>query len=374
MKKRFIAMLAVILSLSLTLAGCEKKPADAVATVNGEYITVEEIQPIYNMIKTQYGGDQMFNPDSEEGKQMIHNAKLQATQTIINNKVMAKMAEEYGIKADDAEIDKKLEEIKTQLGGEDVFNQMIEQDGLTVEELKENIKEQIIGEQLNDKLMEKYAPSDEEIEKALADKKYTQYNASHILIKTTNETGEKLTGEEKEAKKAEIEAILKEINDGGDFTAIAKEKSEDGSKEQGGELGNFQADTMVKPFADALKKLDVDQVSGVVESEFGYHIIKLNSKEEDPAKYDEEYKNKIIEEIKMTAVQEGAQKEIEKTKKELKVKIYKDSEGLNSDATEDNKPEETKDTQDKTEETKENSEEKSEEVKTDKTEEKVEEK
>lgn len=347
MKKRLLAMLVAMLSISMVLTGCQKKPKDAVATISGEYITVDDIQPIYEMIKNQYGGDALFNDTTDQGKEMIHRAKVQATQEVINTKVMEKLAEDYGVTVDENKVNEKLEEIKAQFGGEEVFNQIIQQDGMSVDDLKENIRKNLLMAGLNDKLVEKYQPTDEEIEKQINDnkKKYTEYNASHILIKNTDETGQKLKGEELKAKKEEAEAILKEIKDGGDFEAIAKEKSEDGSKENGGNLGNFYAEKMVKPFAKALEKLEVGQVSDIVETEFGYHIIKLNSKEEDPAKFDEDYKKEITEEIKTTTIQENAQKELEKTKKEMKARIFENAEGLKVDKleTEEDKKDEAKD-------------------------------
>jgi len=383
-KKRLLAMLVAMLSISMVLTGCQKKPKDAVATISGEYITVDDIQPIYEMIKNQYGGDALFNDTTDQGKEMIHRAKVQATQEVINTKVMEKLAEDYGVTVDENKVNEKLEEIKAQFGGEEVFNQIIQQDGMSVDDLKENIRKNLLMAGLNDKLVEKYQPTDEEIEKQINDnkKKYTEYNASHILIKNTDETGQKLKGEELKAKKEEAEAILKEIKDGGDFEAIAKEKSEDGSKENGGNLGNFYAEKMVKPFAKALEKLEVGQVSDIVETEFGYHIIKLNSKEEDPAKFDEDYKKEITEEIKTTTIQENAQKELEKTKKEMKARIFENAEGLKVDkleteedkkdeAKDDNKKEdskeevkeETKEAEDKKEETKEKEEKPAEETK-----------
>lgn len=347
MKKRLLAMLVAMLSISMVLTGCQKKPKDAVATISGEYITVDDIQPIYEMIKNQYGGDALFNDTTDQGKEMIHRAKVQATQEVINTKVMEKLAEDYGVTVDENKVNEKLEEIKAQFGGEEVFNQIIQQDGMSVDDLKENIRKNLLMAGLNDKLVEKYQPTDEEIEKQINDnkKKYTEYNASHILIKNTDETGQKLKGEELKAKKEEAEAILKEIKDGGDFEAIAKEKSEDGSKENGGNLGNFYAEKMVKPFAKALEKLEVGQVSDIVETEFGYHIIKLNSKEEDPAKFDEDYKKEITEEIKTTTIQENVQKELEKTKKEMKARIFENAEGLKVDKleTEEDKKDEAKD-------------------------------
>ncbi len=92
--------------------------------------------------------------------------------------------------------------------------------------------------------------------------------ARHILIKTD--------GTNDEAKKAEADGILQKIRDGGDFSALAREFSEDpGSASQGGELGTFSSGQMVPTFDDAVFSLAKNEVSGPIKTRFGYHIIEL---------------------------------------------------------------------------------------------------
>ncbi|MCB2183509.1 MAG: SurA N-terminal domain-containing protein [Desulfobulbaceae bacterium] len=91
--------------------------------------------------------------------------------------------------------------------------------------------------------------------------------ASHILLKTTPQ--------DHDTRKAEIDNILTRIKDGEDFAALAKEFSEDGSASRGGDLGFFSRAQMVKPFADAAFSLQKGEISDVVTTQFGYHIIKL---------------------------------------------------------------------------------------------------
>jgi peptidyl-prolyl cis-trans isomerase C len=89
---------------------------------------------------------------------------------------------------------------------------------------------------------------------------FRQVRASHILVET-----------EEQAKDAK-----KRLAEGGDFAALAKELSTDPSaKENGGDLGFFQKDQMVKPFAERAFAMKVDEVSDPVKTEFGYHIIKV---------------------------------------------------------------------------------------------------
>lgn len=99
-----------------------------------------------------------------------------------------------------------------------------------------------------------------------------QVKASHILVKT----------------KAEAEAILKELQGGADFAAIAKVKSIDtGSGALGGDLGYFKKDQMVTAFSGAAFSTPVGQLSGIVETEFGFHIIKVIDKKSITQTYEE---------------------------------------------------------------------------------------
>jgi peptidyl-prolyl cis-trans isomerase D len=94
-----------------------------------------------------------------------------------------------------------------------------------------------------------------------------QRRSRHILVET---------GSDAAASKAKAETLLKRVKDGEDFAKLAKENSDDpGSKEQGGELGWSGREAYVKPFADALFALKPGEQSGIVTTQFGYHIIQL---------------------------------------------------------------------------------------------------
>ena len=99
-----------------------------------------------------------------------------------------------------------------------------------------------------------------------------QRRASHILVKLDAGAADA----ERTAARARAEALLAKIRDGADFAALAKSDSQDpGSAATGGDLGLFSRDMMVKPFADAAFALKQGETSGVVESEFGFHVIRL---------------------------------------------------------------------------------------------------
>ena len=112
----------------------------------------------------------------------------------------------------------------------------------------------------------------------------------------------KQMGEEKEVharhilveKEDEAKAILADLKKGGDFVAIAKEKSKDpGSKETGGDLGYFTKDQMVPEFADAAFKLDKGQLSDPIKTQFGWHVLKVEDKRNRPVPEFEKVKDQV---------------------------------------------------------------------------------
>jgi peptidyl-prolyl cis-trans isomerase C len=128
-----------------------------------------------------------------------------------------------------------------------------------------------------------------------------EYNAAHILVKT----------------KEEAEAIEKQLKEGGDFGAIAAEKSTDpGSGPNKGDLGWFQPEQMVQPFADVVKTLKKDEISAPVETQFGWHVIKLiDQREVTPPKLDE-VKDQLVIQIRRDKVQAEIEKRVAESKVE----------------------------------------------------------
>lgn len=175
----------------------------------------------------------------------------------------------------DEEIMKKIEEIAVQqnLKMEDVPAE-IAKFGMTMEDLKGQIRMSVQMDKLIDTEMKDKDVTDEDVKKFYDDnpqyfEKPEQVRAAHVLIMTQGKTDE-----EKAAAKTKIEGVLKRAKAGEDFAALAKEFSEDpGSKEKGGEY-TFPRGQMVKAFEDSAFGMKDGEISDVVETEYGYHIIK----------------------------------------------------------------------------------------------------
>ncbi len=122
----------------------------------------------------------------------------------------------------------------------------------------------------------------------------TEYSAAHILVET-----------EETAK-----AIADELAKGADFGTLAEERSTDNSGPNKGDLGWFTADMMVKPFADAVMALDKGEISAPVQSQFGWHIIKLNdSRTQTPPAFDE-VKDQLALQVRRDRVEAAIQAEV----------------------------------------------------------------
>jgi len=209
--------------------------------------------------------------------------KKRALDSLIFQKLLEKKFVENKIDVTDADLDKEIEKIlaDNNITVEDFKKRVVEM-GRDFNEFRDQVRNGMKYQQMMDKLAaDKLAVSEEDI-KAYYDqnpdrfKQEEEVQASHILVKVDPNASEA----DKAAAKAKIDALLVRVKAGEDFAAIAKEASDCPSKENGGDLGFFTRDRMVKPFADAAFALEKGKTSDVVETQFGYHIILTTDKKD----------------------------------------------------------------------------------------------
>jgi peptidyl-prolyl cis-trans isomerase D len=134
-------------------------------------------------------------------------------------------------------------------------------------------------------------------------KEKRQVKARHILLLLA----ENAAKEEEEKIKQKATSVLQQARTGADFAELAKKNTEDPSgKENGGDLGYFSAGQMVKPFEDAAFKLKKEEISDLVRTAFGYHIIKVEDVKEAKTKTLEEVRGQIIALLRKTATTDMA--------------------------------------------------------------------
>ncbi|KZD28266.1 peptidylprolyl isomerase [Bacillus cereus] len=251
MKKKKLFMGTIIACVALTLSACGS--SENVATSKVGNVTEKELS---KELRQTYG-------------------KSTLSQMMLNKALLDKY------KVSDEEAKKQVEAAKEQMG--DKFKVALEQVGLKNEdELKERMKPEIALEK---------AIRATVTDKDVKDNHKPEMKVSHILVK-----------DEKTAKE-----VKEKINNGEDFTALAKQYSEDtSSKEQGGEIAGFAPGQTVKEFEEAAYKLDAGQVSEPIKTSYGYHIIKVTDKKE--LKPFDEVKDTIRKDLEQQRLQDATGK------------------------------------------------------------------
>jgi peptidyl-prolyl cis-trans isomerase C len=247
---------------------------DVLARVNGETISKPEFERALATIEARAGGP----VPPEQRDQILRNVLDQ----IVSYKLLVQESHARKVDATDAEVDSRVQEIQGQFPNEAAFKQMLTARQTTLEQLRSDARQDIAVQKMIDA---EVAPKSAVKPEQLADfyaknpdqfKQPERVHASHILIGVPR-------GADAAAKaqaRAKAEQVLKDVKAGKDFAALAKEHSQDpGSAPNGGDLGFFQQGQMVGPFNDAAFSLAPGMVSDLVETEFGFHIIKVAEKQ-----------------------------------------------------------------------------------------------
>jgi peptidyl-prolyl cis-trans isomerase C len=240
-----------------------------VARVNGQDIPKADFDRMIKQMETQAG-----QPVPSERRDEIYRAVLDQ---IVTYTALVQEARARGITVTDTEArqagDAKIAELRQQMPDEKAFAKAMEDRNMTVTRLRADIRNDLaITKMMEAELASAPAIGDDEI-KAFYDKNPDEFSgvrASHILIRPQG-----FDEDSKKQARATAEDLLKQVRGGADFADLAKKHSADGSAQQGGDLGFFTKSSMVKPYADAAFALQPGPVSEVVETQFGFHIIKL---------------------------------------------------------------------------------------------------
>lgn len=194
--------------------------------------------------------------------------------SMVDHHLMAAQAEKEGFKPDLEKAEKQLDSYKKQMGTA-TFRKRVEMQGVAMDDIVlREAQSAAIRQWLHDTVETDVKVTDEEVrthydENRERFRKPERLQASHILVKV----GPDAQDEERKAARAKAERLLEDIRQGRDFAEVAKEYSDCPSKARGGSLGTFRKGRMVPPFEEALEKLEQDEISGIVETQFGYHII-----------------------------------------------------------------------------------------------------
>ena len=301
-------------------APADNKPIElpeVVATVNGQNITKQQLQDLFNAALKSSGAK---NGDLNSQQQL--GGYTQLLQDLIMDKLVAEAASSE--KASDADVDAELAKIKGQFPDDKAFQEQISQAGMTPDKLKENIrtglqqsrwmKSQVKTAEITDDQAKTFYESNiKEFEQPETVK------ASHILFMVDPDAPADVVKQKEEAatKAAERAAT------GEDFTKLAKELSEEpGASESGGDLGFFPKDRMVPEFADAAFAQKVGDISKPVKTEFGWHVIKVTDKKAAGTLPFDQVKAQVVAYLKSNNQREAVQAVLNKLKESAKIETF----------------------------------------------------
>ncbi len=297
MKKKACVLMMVALVSGILFSGCGKQeepaapapaptqgaagvaPETVVARVDGTVINGAMLNQQLNALLQQYSAQ----VPPEQLQQLRPMLRQQAVEALINQDLLLKEAIRQNITPSEEDIDSQIEEIVAQFPSRAAFESQLGMVGLTMDALREDIRRNLMIQQLVEaQFPEDLEATDEEIEEFYLSntaqfEQPEQIEASHILIQAGPDQNE----EEKAAKLAEIEALKVRIEGGEDFAEVARESSQDaGSAERGGSLGYFGRGQMIPAFEEVAFSLETGEISDVVETQFGYHLILVSDKRE----------------------------------------------------------------------------------------------
>ncbi len=328
-------MTTVLVGLALGFAGCSKAndaasaPADDVdmtmempavpptsvetpddsevlAVVNGTEITRGEVNQQINQAMQRAQG----RIPPERLAQMRMQMEDQILEGLITRTLLNDAADAENVEVTDEDIAEAVETIQSQLPPGQTIETAIAAEGITDEEFQDQLRQEVRIKKLVDAKAEQVAEVGDEEIRAFYDENPDQFEqpesvvASHILIQFDEDD----TEETKAEKREKINELRAQLVDGASFEELAQEHSDCPSAARGGNLGRFGRGQMVKPFEEAAFSQETGSIGDVIETQFGYHVIRVEEHDEATTVDFEEVKDQIgmflSSQEKQTAVQE----------------------------------------------------------------------
>ena len=309
----------LLLVSALTFAADKNAPGDKVAVVNGVIISQAEFDRGFELNKKRLASRGRQIPEEQ-----MATFKNEVLDEIINMELLFQESKKKGIEVKPEVFSNQFTGFKKQFSNEDEYHKWIEENNFTEADFINELKHIIAIRQLIDQeVTEKVKISDEESKQYYDThpeffKQPEQVNASHILIKVDENASE---AQKAEARK-KIQEVQQKLKKGEDFATLAKTYSEGPSAPKGGNLGYFRRGQMVKPFEDAAFKLKPGETSDIVETRFGYHLIKVVDKQPEKTLAYAEIKDRLNELLKKQKLETEVDAYIDNLRKDAKIEKF----------------------------------------------------
>lgn len=318
MRRNILPAIAALLLLS----GCGNLFDSAAAVVDGTKVTSARIDSELERFRNTPRYERLTE-GAPEGE-IDRDFEQTFLTLLIREAVLEGEAEERGIEVTPEEVNERIDAIKEEIGSEGQFQEALKEEGLALDQLEFQVRVQLLGEKLRAEVTEGVGASEEDLrayyENNIDD--YQEIRAQHILVDVSKESlAQKLADQLQNAKPNEIDDL---------FASLAKKNSEDPSTaDSGGDLGFAPASQYAPPFREAVADLEVGVVSDPVQTEFGWHVIRLTARRVTPF---EEARAGIEETIGGEAVEKAWQEWLADAYEEADIRVNEEYGTLNPES------------------------------------------
>lgn len=286
-----------------------------VARVNGEDIPRTDFERALAVLQARAGG-----PVPPERRDEVLRGLLDQ---LITYRLLVQEARQRKLEPSEQEVNARIAEVRQQFPNEEAFTEALKQRSMDVKQLTTDTRSDLTVGKLVDAEAADIPAAGDAATKAFYDENPEQFKqpeavrASHILARVDPSA----TAETKAQARSKMDGILKQLRGGADFAELARKHSDDGSAENGGDLNYFGPGQMVPAFEKAAMALKSGQISGIVETQFGYHIIKVTDRRPGRTVPYEEVRPKIAEYLQQQQQREKADALVTRLRTKAKIEI-----------------------------------------------------
>ncbi len=313
-----VPIFAALLAFATAAAGEGIYPGVAVR-VNGTEISYERFHHAYE----EHLAQNNVNIVTTRSPEKLSGLRREAMDLMIEQELVWQAAEKAGIAAAPEDVDAAIEAMREAFPTPEDFARRLEAEGYTEEAYRTHLAHAIAASKYIDGIRDGAAAvSDADLEAYYRDNQQRltfpeQVRVRHILL-TWKPLGQP---DDRAALRDQMADVLQQARDGSDFAALANAHSEDSSAENGGDVGLFARGQMVKPFEDAAFALQPGEISDIVETAYGVHIIKLEERQEAELLPLDEVRDRLREYVGGQQADEAVKQEIARLRQAAEIEI-----------------------------------------------------
>lgn len=285
-----------------------------IAVVNDEAITQYDLEDARNVVLKQLKQQNVQQPSADV-------LDRQVLERLITERALLQYAKENGVKVDDTTVERTIQRIaEDNKMTTDALRKELAKDNIPFAKYREDVRNEIVVQRLREREVDQHiSVSDSEVDIYLASVKAAggdaEYHVAHILVVIP----EQASSQQIEAKRLRAEEALKSIRNGADFAQVAAGFSDASDALSGGNLGWRPAARLPTVFAETVRGMKVGDVSPVLRSAAGFHIVKLLDRRthDDPAMVDQTHARHILIRVNEVTSEADAKAKIDRIKDRL---------------------------------------------------------